>query len=288
MTLTLPGADYRGCYQRLGIPLPDIRRTNVSVRCFADPAAHHHEDRNPSCSVNTLNGAWNCRACGARGGAFDAAIKKGHDPRSAIELMIVHGITERRAQLRTASELLRDPDAFVRAKVCAHPRLAEDRQPRMALQSDEQDISRWQTALPRRPSLISKLARERGWGYDTIRALELGLDRGRITIPIRNADGQLRGVLRYQPEHNGRPKMLAVLGSRIGLVPHPAAELSERILLVEGPPDVIAARSRGLRRSLYPGTTPGSPPGHRYSPGGTYRSSWSRHARTSSRKTDRP
>ena len=67
MTLTLPGADYRAFYQQLGIPLPDIPRTNVSVRCFADPAAHHREDRDPSCSVNTLNGAWNCHACGAHG-----------------------------------------------------------------------------------------------------------------------------------------------------------------------------------------------------------------------------
>jgi hypothetical protein len=38
--------------------------------------------------------------------------------------------------------------------------------------------------------------------------------------------------------------MLAALGSRMGLIPHPTGETSERILLVEGPPDMIAARSR--------------------------------------------
>ena len=255
MTLTLPGADYRGFYERLGIQLPDIPRTNVSVRCFADPGAHRREDRNPSCSVNTLNGAWNCHACGARGGAFDAALKRGHDPRGAIELMIAHGITERRAQLRTASELLRDPASqpLARAQTRSRTGPTEDRQPRMALQANEQDISRWEAALSRRPSLISRLARERGWGSETIRTLELGLDRGRITIPIRNAHGRLRGVLRYQPEHTGRPKMLAILGSRMGLLPHPAAEPAERILLVEGPPDMIAARSRGLPAIAVPG-----------------------------------
>ena len=55
-TRTLPGADYRGFDYRLGIQLPDLSRTNVSVRCFADPGAHRREDRNPSRSVNTVNG----------------------------------------------------------------------------------------------------------------------------------------------------------------------------------------------------------------------------------------
>jgi len=86
-----------------------------------------------------------------------------------------------------------------------------------------------------------------------MRSLELGIDRGRITIPIRNATGQLRGVHRYQPDHTARPKMLAALGSRLGLVPHPAVEMSSRVLLVEGPPDMIAARSRGLAAIAVPG-----------------------------------
>jgi hypothetical protein len=47
--------------------------------------------------------------------------------------------------------------------------------------------------------------------------------------------------------------MLAELGSRVGLIPHPFAETSKRILLVEGPPDMIAARSRGLPAIAVPG-----------------------------------
>ena len=106
-TLTLPGADIRGYYQQLGIQLPERARLEAPVRCFADPAAHRREDRDPSCSVNVVNGAWQCHGCGARGGAYDAAIAKGHTPRSAIDLMIAHGLIERRARLRTARELLR-------------------------------------------------------------------------------------------------------------------------------------------------------------------------------------
>jgi len=105
-TLTLPGGDYRGFYHRLGIQLPETVRTNVSVRCFADPHAHRREDRNPSCSVNTANGAWKCHACGACGGAFDAALAIGHTPRSALDLMIAYGLTDPRTRLHPARELL--------------------------------------------------------------------------------------------------------------------------------------------------------------------------------------
>ena len=40
--------------------------------------------------------------------------------------------------------------------------------------------------------------------------------------------------------------MLAIPGTRLGLIPHPAAAPSKWTLLVEGPPDMISARSQGL------------------------------------------
>ena len=254
-TLTLPGADIRGYYQQLGIQLPQRARVEAPVRCFADPAAHRREDRDPSCSVNVINGAWQCHGCGARGGPYDAALAKGHTPRSAIDLMVAHALIERRARLCTARELLQTPGRPPQSAVRSHARTRARKHlvARPTLRVTEQDISRWQAALSRCPSMLARLTDERGWRYDTIRVLEIGLDRGRITIPIRNARGQLRGVLRYQPEHTDRPKMLAVPGSRNGLVPHPAAEASNRILLVEGPPDMIAARSHGLPAIAVPG-----------------------------------
>ena len=36
-------------------------------------------------------------SCGAMGGAYDAAIARGHHPREAIDLMVAHGLTSRRA-----------------------------------------------------------------------------------------------------------------------------------------------------------------------------------------------
>ena len=81
------GADVRGYYQVLGIRLPGWAQREASVSCFADPEAHRHGDRNPSCSVNLEHGAWHCHGCGASGGAYDAAKARGYTPRAAIDLM---------------------------------------------------------------------------------------------------------------------------------------------------------------------------------------------------------
>ena len=82
MSGTLPGADVRGFYQALGIELPGWAQREASVGCFANPDAHAHGDRDPSCSVNVETGAWHCWGCGAKGGAFDAAIVRGLDSRA--------------------------------------------------------------------------------------------------------------------------------------------------------------------------------------------------------------
>ena len=207
-TLTLPGADIRGYYHQLGIHLPERTNVEASVRCFADPGSHRREDREPSCSINLINGAWQCHGCGARGGAYDAALAKSYTPRSAIDLMIAHGLIERRARLRTARELLHPSDhaSAAGSRARAHARATEDLAARPSMQVTEQDIARWQRRPLPPPALLARLARERGWRFQTMRALQLGLDRGRITIPIRGAHGQLRGLLRYQPEHTQPPQ----------------------------------------------------------------------------------
>jgi hypothetical protein len=253
MSLTLAGADIHGFYHQLGIPLPDTPRTDVSIRCFADPDAHHRSDRDPSCSINTITGAWRCHGCGAHGGAYDAALTKGHTPRSAIDLMITHRLTERRSRLHTARELLDAPHPAAPPHQTTPAARRSDNAASTALLVTDEDVDRYQAALSRRLGLLAGLAEDRGWRYQTIRGLQLGFDRGRITIPIRDRTMALRGLLRYQPGPTSRPKMLAAPGSRLGLIPHPSTETSQHILLVEGPPDMIAARSHDLPAIAVPG-----------------------------------
>ena len=57
--------------------------------------------------------------------------------------------------------------------------------------------------------------------------LRLGVDRGRVTIPVHDDERQLIGLLRYRPwPEPGEAKMLATAGSRRALLPHPGAEPS--------------------------------------------------------------
>jgi hypothetical protein len=246
----LPSADIRGFYAALGIFLPPRVEGNACVRCFASPDAHRREDRDPSLSIRLLDGVWKCHGCGAKGDGYDAAIAAGHSPRSAMDLMVAYGLAKRRPRRHAAC---RRP---------GHARRPADRPARSVerpvavvsppqLRIDERDLARWQAALTARPDLITGLARERAWRYDTMRELQLGFHRGRITIPIRGGRGQLRGLLRYR--RGGDPKMLAVEGTRLGLIPHPARQFSRSVLLVEGPPDMIAARSHGLPAIAIPG-----------------------------------
>ncbi len=237
--------DPRGLYAQLGIHLPAWATNNASVRCFADPDAHRRGDGDPSCSVNLEHGAWHCHACGAAGGAFDAAEKRGYSPREAIDLMVAYRLTEHHPYRRGPNANV-GPRSGSISKRPARP-------PRSPLRPTG-DIDRWQAALAADTDLIAKLARERGWLYATMLELELGVDRGRITIPVRDDERRLIGMLRYQPWPQPRePKMLATAGSRRALLPHPAAEPSTHVLLVEGEPDMIGARSRGLPAIAVPG-----------------------------------
>lgn len=117
MTKILSGADIRGFYAALGVQLPGWAGADVSVRCFADPGAHSRGDRDPSCSINLTHGAWNCHGCGASGGPFDAAVCRGHTARSAVELMILHGLTQRRATASRQRQHHIHRSAYVRPRV---------------------------------------------------------------------------------------------------------------------------------------------------------------------------
>jgi hypothetical protein len=127
------------------------------------------------------------------------------------------------------------------------------------LAADEDDIASWAATLADDYRLTRRLALERAWGIRVIRQLQIGFDGAQITIPIRDAHGALHGVCRYDPFGQRDPKMLAVPGTRLGLIPHPARIAQKYLVLVEGPPDMIAARTCGLAAIAVPGTSAWQP-----------------------------
>ena len=224
------------------------------MRCFAQPDAHQHGDRSPSCSVSLASGAWNCHGCGARGGAYDAALATGHSPRSAMQLLIAHGLAERRGTERQPT------NRPLHTRGRPRPRSALPAPAAITpFAADEDDIASWAATLEDDCRLTRRLALERAWGIRVIRQLQIGFDGARITIPVRDAHGALQGVCRYDPFGPREPKMLALPGTRLGLIPHPARIAQKYVVLVEGPPDMIAARTCGLAAIAVPGTSAWQP-----------------------------
>jgi 5S rRNA maturation endonuclease (ribonuclease M5) len=111
-----------------------------------------------------------------------------------------------------------------------------------------------------RCSLASSVS---GVGAAALVDLEIGFDGERIIVPIwrlatpadrvAGRHAVLQGVLRLRPDRTEHPKVTAVPGTRLGLLPLPAWTRAERVLLVEGPSDMLAARSAGLPAIAVPG-----------------------------------
>jgi hypothetical protein len=252
-----PGADVHAFYVALGVSLPGWAHNEAPVRCFANPDAHAHHDQRPSCSVNAHSGAFNCHGCGAHGGAYDAALALGRSPREAIDLMIAHGLTDRRRRLdRTPGAAAAHGPAARSAAAIRIPSPAADSSDRplaSPLSCSGEEVRGWARALRDNDALLDRLRGERGWEPDTLQRCGIGFDGERVTVPITDHCGVLQGVLKLRVDARQHPKVLAAAGSRLGLIPHPE-RVAGSVVLVEGPSDMLAARSAGLAAIAVPGT----------------------------------
>ncbi|WP_249010509.1 toprim domain-containing protein [Conexibacter sp. DBS9H8] len=248
----MAGGDVRGFYAALGIELPGWAQTEAPVRCFVDPDAHSRQDHNPSCSVSLDSGAFNCHSCGAGGGAYDAAVARHRTPRAAMDLLVAFGLADRRPPGLSARPARRAPSR----PLARHPAPT----PALAIAADH--VQAWAERLQRSSALIRRLERERGWSRRALVDLEVGFDGERITVPIWCAGeagrsghrrAELQGLLRLRVDGSQQPKVIAARASRLGLMPLPAWTRERRVLLVEGPSDLLAACSAGLPAIAVPG-----------------------------------
>lgn len=81
-TAVLERLDIAGLVNSLFDPCLRAGENQAMVRC------PEHGDKNPSCSINTKSGLWNCKACGASGSIFDLfmAVHGGDFPNALKEL----------------------------------------------------------------------------------------------------------------------------------------------------------------------------------------------------------
>lgn len=244
-------------FLELGVALP-AGGDNRAVRCFANPQGHRADDRNASCSVSVITGAWYCHGCGARGGAYGAALAMGLDERRAAELC------ERRGLQWCTDKPRRNPAPWASTPPRREP--ARPSTPPAPLPT-EQQVTTWTETLAGHPVLLDRIHARKGWTAGALIALEVGWDGSAFTIPIRDAQAALLNVIRYIPG-GGRLKSRALAGRPRDLFPAPeriraqAPELfadpgkPPTVLLVEGEPDAISAQS--LEPAQYAVALPGA------------------------------
>ena len=253
MNATQPRGDVRGFYAALGVQLPAWAQTEAPVRCFASPDAHAHEDQHPSCSVNLDSGAFNCHGCGAHGGAYDAALALGRSPREAIDLMVIHGLAERRPG-RGDRRMPRRRREFAQCRLRrVGPRR---RRSRSAANRSANGLGRWPRTMRCWRGCEPSAAGTSRFSVSWMSGSTGSVSRSRSAA--RTA--RCKGCCGSRVHASQRPKVLALHGTRLGLIPRPAAA-EERCGWWRGRATCSPQGPPACRRSRSPARTRGAPNG---------------------------
>lgn len=175
-----------------------------------------HMEKTPSFTVNKETEQWYCFGCD-KGGTAKEFIQAYYD---------------------------------VNSKVAKHAIEYYERKGSLPFPTEDQ-IEYWHNKLL---GSSRELAAVKVFGFteEQIKALKLGLDDLRITIPIKSRTGEWVNVRKYLPPHHrttgeNSPKCINIkgLGQR-RYYPYEAFDNPQTIVIVEGEKDCIAARSQGL------------------------------------------
>ena len=148
--------------------------------------------------------------------------------------MVAYGLTERRAAAdnpRPRRSPGRAPDASLAAASRAGARAPTTRRVTPARRAadwqavftvDGEEIELGLRRLPGIGSCWIGCERSAGGMNACCVTLRAGFDGERITIPIPDQRGAPQGVLRLRIDASQRPKVLAMPGTRLALIPRPA------------------------------------------------------------------
>ena len=203
---------------------------NVLIRCW-NP---YHEDRNDSLDVSVAKGVYLCHGCNIRGNVFDAYRHFHPEATDAHVREVLQANDAPTTWTYTPlppTSSLPDPDPIAWSVVdeCA-------------------------AALAREPERVEWLRERRGLTEDTIQRFHIGWspERGRYTIPIINAFGDVANIRCYKPDAAElEPKMVSwndrVEGrGQLRLYPLDVLQGASRVVLCEGELDAILANQMGF------------------------------------------
>jgi len=205
----LSALDYREFYALELGDLKPVGDDEVLAKC------PFHDDQHPSMSVNTATGQYHCHACSASGNAIEYVKRRqGVDSKGALAYL-----AERAGVEFTVQRAI--PDA---------------------------EVAEHHADLLGRVKVMGWLERERGITSETARQYELGFYRGRVTIPVRDVDGQCVNIRRYDPSATGNDKIISWKKGygTVRMYPRSAFDKQGPMLITEGEWDTLLAGQHGF------------------------------------------
>lgn len=190
-----------------------------------------HDDRNRSSSLNIDKDLWFCQVCSIGMSSEELVSKMRSDP----------------------TAVLPPPPPGSRSRSNGRSRSSAP-----AELPDEGTIAGWHSSLLSSRKLLKKFQRLRGLSVDTLARFQIGYDEQTraFTIPVRDYDGNIINVRRYQPDpQDGRRKIWSVRGhGEPALYPIEVLDESQEILLCEGEWDALLANQLGFAAITRTGT----------------------------------
>lgn len=196
-------------------------------RMFCPICENPNTSASPSASMNAETGVWNCLK-GNHGGSIYHLVQ---------DLKKERGFDIRRESMRGRH---------------ADPAYSEKVQNRLNNTSGtplpgEDTIEKWASALLSNKTRLKALMEQRGFERKTIIEWQLGWDGSRYTIPVRDADGVLVNVRRYQMGGGHTNKMLNLPGHGSAALFRPdILRDNDRIVVTEGETDCILLNQTGI------------------------------------------
>jgi len=195
-----------------------------------------HDDKNPSANANTETKLWSCHTCDKGGSAIDFLMEGGAEYRAALAAVGEF------AGLEPLGHHSRSNGAG------GAPSPAPIQKTKGKL--TEANVKAWFEAGQRNPELVRWFHEHRGYTDETVALYQLGWDGQRVTIPVRDEDGDLVNVRRYLRDAGGEQgKMIPLMGGSgpdVTTRLFPGEKLPEEAILVEGEWDAIIGRQYGL------------------------------------------
>ncbi|HEY6058722.1 MAG TPA: toprim domain-containing protein [Candidatus Limnocylindrales bacterium] len=210
-------------------PGPSVGTDEVRIHC----PVPGHPDETASANINLRSGLWHCHACDDGGSPIDLLMRRGSTFREALtEIGRLAGMEPPVISRQTRGM---PPTTVTKGKLT------------------EANVRAWHEAALRHPELMRWFYEHRGFTSETIDRFELGWDGSRITIPVRNASGDLVNVRRYMRDARASDQkvvqLMAGAGPDVTTRLYPNELLAKEVLLVEGEWDAMICAQNGLTQT---------------------------------------